>query len=375
MGGSPVSYQLQTIKGMQYAMFAASAGNYKATYGGSPLFSISGTITPAVAAAGATVTAVGPVTVAATPDNYGNYSLNGLPSGTYTIAPSKSGSTFTPASQAVTVSGANVTAVNFSAVQICPCSLWNNSVVPGTASANDPNPVELGVRFTSDVSGYITGIRFYKGSTNTGTHIGNLWTNAGTLLGTATFNNETATGWQQVSFATPVAIAANTTYVASYHTDAGNYSFDYGYFASASITSRCTQCRMALALRTAFTSTARAHSRPAHTFPTNYYVDVVFTTGQNYSISGTISGAGGNGATVSLSGASSATVTADASGNYSFSGLANGAYTVTPSNSGFTFTPPARRDRQQRQRHGRQLQHGHLQHFRHHQRRGGNGAP
>ena len=31
---------------------------------------------------------------------------------------------------------------------------------------------ELGVRFQSDVAGYITGIRFYKGSGNTGTHVG-----------------------------------------------------------------------------------------------------------------------------------------------------------------------------------------------------------
>ena len=83
----------------------------------------------------------------------------------------------------------------------------------------------------------------------------------------------------------------------------------------------------------------------ASAFPTgtylssNYYVDVVFATAQTFSISGTISGPGGNGATVNLTGASTATVTADASGNYTFSGLTNGSYTVTPSNTGFTFTP------------------------------------
>jgi hypothetical protein len=49
---------------------------------------------------------------------------------------------------------------------------------------------------------------------------------------------------------------------------------------------------------------------------------------------------GGAGTTVKLSGASSATTTADANGNYSFAGLANGSYTVTPSNTGFTFSPP-----------------------------------
>jgi hypothetical protein len=59
-----------------------------------------------------------------------------------------------------------------------------------------------------------------------------------------------------------------------------------------------------------------------------------------WSISGTISPvSGGSGATVALSGSSSATTTADANGNYSFSGLSNGSYTVTPTKSGYTFSP------------------------------------
>lgn len=59
-----------------------------------------------------------------------------------------------------------------------------------------------------------------------------------------------------------------------------------------------------------------------------------------YSISGTISpGSGGSGATVTLSGASTGTTTADASGNFIFSGLSNGTYTITPSKTGFSFTP------------------------------------
>ena len=86
--------------------------------------------------------------------------------------------------------------------------------------------VELGVKFKSDVAGTITGIRFYKAAANTGTHVGNLWTSNGTLLATATFTNETASGWQQVLFATPVAIASNTVYVASYHANNGHYSAD-----------------------------------------------------------------------------------------------------------------------------------------------------
>ena len=56
------------------------------------------------------------------------------------------------------------------------------------------------------MAGSITGIRFYKGAGNGGTHVGHLWTLSGTLLATATFTGETASGWQQVSFASPVAI-------------------------------------------------------------------------------------------------------------------------------------------------------------------------
>ena len=91
------------------------------------------------------------------------------------------------------------------------------------------------MKFSSDTNGYITGLRFYKASTNTGTHVANLWTSTGTRLATATFTNETASGWQEVTFASPVAIAANTVYVASYHTTIGHYSDDQYYFADKGI--------------------------------------------------------------------------------------------------------------------------------------------
>jgi hypothetical protein len=59
-----------------------------------------------------------------------------------------------------------------------------------------------------------------------------------------------------------------------------------------------------------------------------------------FTISGTITPtAGGSGATVTLSGPAAANTTTDTSGSYTFSGLANGTYTVTPSNTGYAFTP------------------------------------
>ncbi|HET8925074.1 MAG TPA: hypothetical protein VFN26_18985 [Candidatus Acidoferrum sp.] len=63
-------------------------------------------------------------------------------------------------------------------------------------------------------------------------------------------------------------------------------------------------------------------------------------TGQTFGISGAISPtAGGSGATVTLSGAASTTTTANSSGSFTFTGLSNGTYAVTPSNTGYTFSP------------------------------------
>lgn len=64
------------------------------------------------------------------------------------------------------------------------------------------------------------------------------------------------------------------------------------------------------------------------------------SSGTTYSVSGTLSPAsGGSGATVTLSGAASTTTIADSSGAYTFTGLANGTYAVTPSRTGYTFSP------------------------------------
>jgi hypothetical protein len=114
-------------------------------------------------------------------------------------------------------------------------SIWPPTAVPGTPDAGPDSAVEVGVKFRSDVSGNITGIRFFKAAANTGTHIGDLWTTNGTLLATATFTNESASGWQQVTFASPVAITSNTVYVASYHGTVGHYSADENFFASTNV--------------------------------------------------------------------------------------------------------------------------------------------
>jgi len=162
----------------------------------------------------------------------------------------------------------------------CPCSIWLPTAVPSPLDDNDPSSTVLGTRFRSDVPGYVSGARFYKGSLNTGTHVATLWTNTGTQLATATFSGETASGWQQVLFATPVAIAANTTYVISYVAPKGHYSAPDNYFATAGVDSPPLH---ALKSGTDGPNGVYAYSA-TNVFPTQtylsegYFVDVVFNT-------------------------------------------------------------------------------------------------
>jgi hypothetical protein len=115
---------------------------------------------------------------------------------------------------------------------MCPCSIWSTNAVPAQDAVTDGVPIEVGVKFRSDVPGYITGIRFYKGISNTLTHTATLWSIAGTPLVSATFTSETASGWQQVTFNSPVAVLSNTTYIASYHSPSGYFAIDTGYFTT-----------------------------------------------------------------------------------------------------------------------------------------------
>ncbi|MGZ6869489.1 MAG: DUF4082 domain-containing protein, partial [Frankiaceae bacterium] len=162
----------------------------------------------------------------------------------------------------------------------CPCSIWSASSVPQVAAESDAAAVEVGLKWRSDVAGSVTGVRFYKAAANTGTHVGSLWSSTGTKLASATFTGETASGWQQVTFATPVSVAANTTYVVSYHTNTGHYSDDTNFFASAGVDNAPLH-----ALADGVDGANGVYSYGSSSvFPTNgyqasnYWVDVVFST-------------------------------------------------------------------------------------------------
>jgi predicted RNA-binding protein with TRAM domain len=161
----------------------------------------------------------------------------------------------------------------------CPCDLFG-SQTPATVDSSDGGAVNLGMAFSTDTNGFITGLRFYKASANTGTHVGDLWNDSGTLLAQATFTNETASGWQQVSFSSPVAVTAGTTDVVSYLAPNGHYSLTGGGFS----TMVSTPPLYGLATGSAPNGNGVFAYGSSPAFPTstfnadNYFVDPVFIT-------------------------------------------------------------------------------------------------
>ncbi|WP_424495369.1 DUF4082 domain-containing protein, partial [Salinimicrobium sp. GXAS 041] len=116
----------------------------------------------------------------------------------------------------------------------CPCTVFEDSEIPTGSLKNDGiGGLQLGMKFQSQVDGYITGAKFYKQSGNSGVHTGQLYNSNGNLLAEAVFQNETSSGWQQVKFDFPVAVTANTTYIISYHTSAGFYSLNEAFYSGA----------------------------------------------------------------------------------------------------------------------------------------------
>jgi Domain of unknown function (DUF4082) len=153
-------------------------------------------------------------------------------------------------------------------------SLWNNTAGPDVIASPDTRAVTLGVKFKAATGGTIRGIRFYKGAQNTGTHVGSLWTTGGQLLASVTFTGETSSGWQQALFSAPVPVTAGTTYIASYHTTVGRFSYTLQNF-----TSQYTNYPLTAPTEGGngvYTYNA-ANAFPTSTYQSaNYWVDVLF---------------------------------------------------------------------------------------------------
>ena len=236
-----------------------------------PTYIISGN----VGTSGATVTAGSSST---TSDASGNYSMSGFAAGTYTVTPSKSGCTFSPASSSVTITSANVTA-NFTAT----CGTGDTQLTSGVALTGQSVALGAWKYYYITVPSGATNLTF---ATTSATGDVDIYTQSGAKPTSSSYicRPYTSSGNETCSSTNP---AAGTWWVGVYGYAAGSYT----------ITGTVTM--------------------PSAT----------------YSISGN---AGTSGATVT---AGSGSATSDGSNNYTISGLAAGTYTVIPTKSGCTFSP------------------------------------
>ena len=303
-GASTVSYQAWTVKGLSYAVFPAAAGSYAVTYG-VVADSTPPSVTGSSPVGGATGVGVSSVVSATFSEGVSESSIvmsltpaGGSPvaaatsydSGSRTVTLTPSAALAGSTTYTVNLSGATdpagntMTPVSWSFTTAAPGppgqSIWSSSTVPPTPSSGDTGSVELGLKFQASQSGFVTGVRFYKGSGNPGVHVGNLWTATGTNLGSVTFTGETASGWQQASFASPIAVSAGTTYVVSYHAPNGGYAFENNGLATSVVNGPLT----ALAAGPSGGNGVYLYGSggfPSNSYQaSNYFVDVVFTSNQ-----------------------------------------------------------------------------------------------
>lgn len=111
-------------------------------------------------------------------------------------------------------------------------STFYGATPPATGDGGPDSAVNLAVRFTVSVAGWITHIRYWKSAANTGTHVVHLW-ETGAIKTTDTALVEVDDAWNEVALSVPFAISTGIEYMASYHTEVGHYAVDAHYFDSA----------------------------------------------------------------------------------------------------------------------------------------------
>lgn len=162
----------------------------------------------------------------------------------------------------------------------CPCSIFTApgaSWAPKVANQADTKSVEVGMRFRANRDGLVTGVKFYKGSLNTGKHEVSVWSTNGDRIGAGIAINESSSGWQTVKLGEPVPVKANTTYVVSYHAPNGRYSTSQSFFTSAFTRGPLTApASSATALNGVYLYGSEPAMPTKAYLATNYFVDVVF---------------------------------------------------------------------------------------------------
>ena len=281
----------------------------------------------------------------ATSDNTGAYSIPNAPAGTYTLTPSLTGYTFSPPSRSVTVTGAAITAQDFTA--IAP-----TYAVSGMVSGD----VKLGVKLTLSASG-----KSFEATTDAAGTYSIPNAPAGTYTLTPSLTGYTFSPPSRSVTVTGAAITAQDfTAIAPTYAVSGTVSGD----VKGGVKLTLSDSAKSFEATTDAAGTYSIPNAPAGTYtltpsltgytfsPPSRSVTVAgaaittqdFTANApTYAVSGTVSGDVKGGVKLTLSDSTkSFEATTDAAGAYSIPNAPAGTYTLTPSLTGYTFSPPSR---------------------------------
>lgn len=167
--------------------------------------------------------------------------------------------------------------------------LWP-STNPNQARQNDGIAIEVGNKFKASQNGFVKGVRFYNGtgSYTLGTYKGKLWNfQTGALLASVTYSGVSAGNWIEANFSSPVYITANTTYLVTVYSSAGNYVATDNYFSTAYTNGPLTAIANSVSSNGMFIK-GTEQSGPTTNFgswqiyqSTNYWADVIFAQNTN----------------------------------------------------------------------------------------------
>ena len=143
---------------------------------------------------------------------------------------------------------------------------------PASPAMRD-QPLEVGVPFRAVRTASSPRCGSTSSRTTSARMSAHLWSGDGQLLATATYANETASGWQQAELPNPVAVTKDTTYVSSYHSPCGFFAFDRACFSGGAPPADGRAAPATVA--TASSATAPCVPRPVYN-ATNYWVDATF---------------------------------------------------------------------------------------------------
>jgi uncharacterized protein DUF4082 len=162
-----------------------------------------------------------------------------------------------------------------------PLTIFGNGT-PQHPIDPDTAAVTLGVKFRSAQPGTIAGIRFYRAARSNSGYVAGLYTTGGTMLGSKTMTSEpcaTLPCWEQINFASPISIAANTTYIAAYFVAGGHYAGDTNGLTSAVTSGPLTALSSGSSGGNGVYRYGASIGFPNQTFQaSNYWVDIAFTS-------------------------------------------------------------------------------------------------